>query len=85
MPVSRQTGAEHDKPIFSVQKIIAGVGFRANASFVMANLAFTTVTKQTGDFSNVHNFVKNFIWEPVQSTYCSKSRGVSLTTKKVRK
>ena len=44
MPVSRRTRAERDKPIFSVQKFIASVGFRAKASFVMANLAFTTVT-----------------------------------------
>jgi hypothetical protein len=27
MPVSRRTRAEHDKPIFRVQKFIAGVGF----------------------------------------------------------
>jgi hypothetical protein len=37
-------------------------------SFVMANLAFTTVTIQTGDFSNVHNFVKKFVWDPIQIT-----------------
>ena len=56
-----------------------------HCSFVMANLAFTTVTIRTGDFSNVHNFVKNFVWDPIQSTYCSKSRGASFATKKVRK
>ena len=88
MPVSRRTRAEHDKPIFRVQKCIAGVGFRANGSFVMANLAPSTVTiqtDQTGDFSNVHNFVKNFVWDPIQSTYWSQSRGASFATKKARK
>jgi hypothetical protein len=50
--------------------------------FVVANLAFTTVTIQTGDFSNVHNFVKNFVWDPIQSTYFSESRGASFAPKK---
>jgi len=47
MPVSRRTRAEHDKPIFRVQKIIAEVGFWANGSFVMAHQAPSTVTIQT--------------------------------------
>ena len=54
----------------------------------MANLAPSTVTiqtDQTWDFSNVHNFVKNFVWDPIQSTYCSESRGASFAPKKVRK
>jgi hypothetical protein len=36
----------------------------------MANLAPSTVTIQTDrtrDFSNVHNFVKNFVWDPIQA------------------
>ena len=54
----------------------------------MANLApskVTIQTDQTRDFSNVHNFVKNFVWDPIQSTYCSKSRGASFAPRKVRK
>ena len=54
----------------------------------MANLAHSTVTiqtDQTEDFSNVHNFVKNFVWDPIQRKYCSESRGVSFAPKKVRK
>ena len=46
----------------------------------MTNLAPSTVTIQTGqtvDFSNVHNFVNNFVWGPIQITYCSESRGAS--------
>jgi hypothetical protein len=58
MPVSRRTRAEHDKRIFNVQKLISGVGFWPNTTFAVANLAPSTVTIQTGDFSNVHNFVK---------------------------
>ena len=52
----------------------------------MANLApskVTIQTDQTREFSNVHNFVKNFVWDPIQSTYCSKSRGASFAPKKV--
>ena len=67
MPVSRRTRAEHDKPISKVQKFIDGVGFWTKGGFVVANLAPSTVTiqtDQTGDFSNVHNFVKNFVWDP---------------------
>jgi hypothetical protein len=60
----------------------------ADIGFVVANLDPSTVTVQTdrtGDFSNVHNFVKNFAWDPIQSTYCRKSRGASFAPKKVRK
>ena len=88
MPWSRRTRAEHDKQIFKVQKIISGVGVRPNTTFVVANLAPSTVTiqtDQTGDFSNVYNFVKNFVWDPIQSTYCSKLRGASFAPRKVRK
>ncbi len=80
MPVSRRTRAEHDKQIFKVQKFISGVSVRPNITFVVANLAPGTITiqtDQTGDFSNVHNFVKNFVWDPIQSTYCSQSRSAS--------
>ena len=38
----------------------------------MANQApskVTIQTDQTRDFSNVHNFVKKFVWDPIQSTY----------------
>jgi hypothetical protein len=88
MPVRRRTRAEHDKRIFKVQKFISGVGFWPNIAFVVANLAPSTVTiqiDQTGDFSNVHNFVKSFVWDPIQSTYCSKLRGASVAPEKVRK
>ena len=55
----------------------------------MANLAptskVTIQTDQTREFSNVHNFVKNFVWDPIQSTYWSQSRGASFAPKKVRK
>ena len=54
----------------------------------MANLApgkFTIQTDQTLDFSNVHNFVKNFVWDPIQSTYCNESRGASFAPKNVRR
>ena len=55
----------------------------------MANLApskVTIQTDQTRDFSNVHNFVKKFVWDPIQSTYCycSESRGASFAPKNVR-
>jgi hypothetical protein len=85
MPVSRRTRAEHDKPIFNVQKFIGGVVFKPKCGFVVAHLAYTTVTIQTGDFSNVHKFVKNFVWDPIQSTYCGESSGASFAPKKVRK
>jgi hypothetical protein len=52
----------------------------------MANLApskVTLQTDQTRDFSNVHNFVKNFVWDPIQSTYWSQSRGASFAPKKL--
>ena len=45
----------------------------------------TIQTDQTGDFSNVHNFVKKFVWDPIQSTYWSQSRGASFAPKKTRK
>jgi hypothetical protein len=54
----------------------------------MANLApskVTIQTDQTRDFSNVHNFVKNFVWDPIQSTYWNQSRGASFAPKKARK
>ena len=54
----------------------------------MANLApskVTIQTDQTREFSNVHNFVKNFVWDPIQSTHWSQSRGASFARKKVRK
>ena len=88
MPVSRRTRAEHDRPIFRVQKFIGGVGFWSKGGFDMANLApskVTIQTDQTREFSNVHNFVKNFVWDPIQSTYWSQSRGASFAPKKVRK
>jgi hypothetical protein len=72
MHVSRRTRAEHTKPISKAQKIIDGVDFWPKGGFVVANLAPSTVTiqtDQTGDFSYVHNFVKNFVWDPIQSTY----------------
>ena len=34
--------------------------------------------------SNVHNFVKRFVWDLIQSTYCSESRGASFAPKNVR-
>ena len=77
MPMSRRTRVEHNKPIFKAQKIINGVRFRPNNSLIVANLAPITVTIQTdqiGVFSTVHNFVKKFVWDPIQSTYYSKSR-----------
>jgi hypothetical protein len=88
MPVSRRTRAEHYKPIFNVRKLIGGVGFKPNHAFVVANLTLSIITVQTdqlGDFSNVHNFVKNFVWDPIQSTYCSELRGASFAPKKVIK
>ena len=54
----------------------------------MANLApskVTIQTDQTRDFSDVHNFVKNFVWDPTQSTYWSQSRGASFAPKNNRK
>jgi hypothetical protein len=54
----------------------------------MANLALSKVTiqtDQTRDFSNVHNFVKNFVWDPIQITYWSQLRGASFAPKKARK
>jgi hypothetical protein len=72
MPVSRRARAEHDNPISRAQKIIGGVAFLTKCDFVVANLAPSTAaiqTDQTGDLSNVHNFVKNFVWGPIQSIY----------------
>ena len=89
MPVSRRTRAEHVKPISKVQKFIDGVGFWTKGGFVVANLApsstVTIQTDQTEDFSNVHNFVKKFVWDPIQSTYCSESRGASFAEENLRK
>ena len=47
-------------------------------------LTVTIQTDQTEDFSNVHNFVEKFVWDPIQSTYCSESRGTSFAPKNVR-
>jgi hypothetical protein len=74
---NEENRAEHDKPISNSQKIIGDVFSQQKYGFVVANLAPITVTIQTDqtvDFSNVHNFVKNFVWEPIQSTYCRGKR-----------
>jgi hypothetical protein len=88
MPVSRRTRAEHDKPISKVQKFIDGVGFWSKGSFVMAYRAPSKVTihtDQTRDFSDVHIYVNYFVWDPIQTTYWSQSRGASFAPKKARK
>jgi hypothetical protein len=41
MPVSRRSRAEHDKPIFRVQKFIAGSVFERTVVLSLANLAPT--------------------------------------------
>ena len=43
------------------------------------------LTSTVSTFSNTHNFVKNFVWDPIQSTYCSESSGASFAPKTVRK
>jgi hypothetical protein len=48
----------------------------------VANLVSITVTIQTGDFSNIHNFVKNFVWDPIQSAYFSELRSASFVPKR---
>jgi hypothetical protein len=85
MPFSRQTRAEHDKHIFKVQNFIGGVVFKPKCNFVVAHLAYATVTKQTGDFQMSITSSKNFVWDPIQRTYCSESSGASFAPKKVRK
>jgi hypothetical protein len=85
MPVSRRTRAEHHKHISKVQKFIDGVVFYPKSDFVVTNMVSSTVTIPTGDFSNVHNFVENFVWDPTQITYFSKPRGASFAPKIVRK
>jgi hypothetical protein len=34
---------------------------------------------------SAYNFVEKFVWDPIQSTYCSKLRGASFAPKNVRK
>ena len=40
---------------------------------------------ETGDFSNVHNFVKKFVWDPIQSTYCTNRAARHLRLKTLLK